>query len=83
MIYFPLFLVGLSDGLDYTDAYSRSEIEMMKNVGTIQGSDPTSVNNNVNKPKPNKPTNWYLLHLSGRCESGKNSFDEKFQKLFT
>jgi len=64
------FEVGYSD---YTDAYSRSEIEMMKNVDQTQdsisrsGSFSTNMEESENMARRDRdpPQNWYLLYLSG------------------
>ena len=56
---------------DYTDAYSRSEIEMMKNFDpslSHTGTGTTNMVENENMALRNKepPHNWYLLYLSGK-----------------
>ena len=64
---------------DYTDAYSRSEIEMMKNFDptlsdTGTGTFTTNMVETENMAQRNKepPHNWYLLYLSGKtCLSQK------------
>lgn len=60
------FEVGFSD--PHTDAYSRSEIEMMKTNAASKDDvlDPEDNKETVNnKAKANVSTNWYLLNLSG------------------
>jgi len=69
------FEVGFSEYSEYTDAYSRSDIEMMKNSknkNLYKQSEPeqgTMLNIGATETKPKqenkKPTNWYLLYLSG------------------
>ena len=53
---------------DYTDAYGRPEIEMMKqSAGASLGRDQDQLldtgQTSVKRARP--PTNWYLLYLSG------------------
>ena len=78
-IYFLLFLVGYTDYAEYTDAYSRDEIEMMKNSGQNafkQTQNQEKGNNDAlrtNNLKMKKPTNWYLLYLSGKWVTGKQN----------
>ena len=51
---------------DYTDAYGRPEIEMMKqSAGASLGQDQLLDTGQTSIKKARPPTNWYLLYLSG------------------
>jgi len=64
------FEVDHQEYTEYTDAYGRPEIEMMKNnVGnndllSQEENKENQLSNNHNK-KQKQPNNWYLLYLSG------------------
>ena len=85
--------MGFSEYSEYTDAYSRSDIEMMKNSknkNLYKQSEPeqgTLLNIGATETKPKqehkKPTNWYLLYLSGKItyHSTKQSCNEDFSKI--
>ena len=63
-------LVDHQEYTEYTDAYGRPEIEMMKNsVGNndllSQEENKENQLSNEHNKKQKQPNNWYLLYLSG------------------
>ena len=64
-------LVDHQEYTEYTDAYGRPEIEMMKNsVGNhdllSQEENKENQLSSEHNKKQKQPNNWYLLYLSGK-----------------